>query len=172
MKKYLIVDGYNVINAWRDVFDLDRITLEDSRQKLLNILSDYQGYSGMGIIVVFDAHMVANGLGSIASHDNIRVIYTKENQTADEFIERFVKNHGAGISVTVVTADYLEQRTVFSKGGLRMTPGELKDEIFAKRDDGKIKGAGKKQRDFLENRLTGEQRSMFEALRRARDELD
>lgn len=172
MKKYLIVDGYNVINSWRDIFDLERNPLEDSRQKLLNILSDYQGYSDIGIIVVFDAHMVPDGLGSISSHDNIRVIYTKENQTADGFIERFVKNHGAGISVTVVTADYLEQRTVFSKGGLRMTPTELKNEVFTQRDDGKRISDGKRQRDFLENRLTGEQRSMFEALRRTRDELD
>ncbi len=172
MRKYLIVDGYNVINSWRDIFKLDQMSLEEARDKLLNMLSDYQGYSGLGMIVVFDAHMVPEGLGSIVAHDNIRVIYTRENQTADGFIERFVKNHGAGMTLTVVTADYLEQKTVFSKGGLRMTPGELKNELNATRDDGRTGKGAVRDRDFLENRLTGEQRSIFEALRRTRDEIN
>lgn len=170
MRKYLIIDGYNVINSWQDVFNLNQISLENARDKFLILLSDYQGYSGLGIIVVFDAHMVHKGFGSIEAYDNIRVIYTKENQTADGFIERFVKNHGAGMDLTVVTADYLEQKTIFSKGGLRMTPRELKNELVAKRKDGQIKKEPTIDRNFLESRLTCEQRDIFEALRRTRDE--
>lgn len=169
MREYLIIDGYNIINSWDDIFDLDKLSLEDARIKLLDILSDYQGYSGNRLVVVFDAYKVKDGLGSLDIHDNIKVIYTKENQTADNFIERFVKNYGAGKMIRVATGDYLEQKTILQKGGLRMTPTELKIEVNNSKKNISNKRHRRKERNFLENRLTGEQRSVFEAMRRSRD---
>ena len=168
MKEYLIVDGYNIINSWGSIFDLGSLTMEEARKKLLDMLSDYQGCSGKRIVVVFDAHMVKEGLGSLDTHDNIKVIFTREGQTADNFIERFVKGYGAGKSIMVATGDYLEQKTVLQKGGYRMTPEELRSEIQSMKKDRRKKERSRKERDFLENRLTGEQRSLFEAMRRSR----
>lgn len=88
--EYLVVDAYNVINAWNDVFDMRKEKLEDCRLKLLDILSDYQGYKKANIIVVFDAHMVSGSQEKEEIYDNITVVYTKENETADNYIERFV----------------------------------------------------------------------------------
>jgi len=169
MKEYLIIDGYNIINSWDDIFDLDTLSLEESRIKLLDILSDYQGYSGSRMVVVFDAYKVKDGLGSLDIHDNIKVIYTKENQTADNFIERFVKNYGAGKMIRVATGDYLEQKTILQKGGFRMTPAELKTEVLESKNRHSNKKHKRKERNFLESRLTGEQRNIFEAMRRSRD---
>lgn len=169
MKEYLIIDGYNIINSWTGFFDLSVLSMEEARKKLLDILSDYQGYSGRRIVVVFDAHKVKEGLGSLDIHDNIKVIFTRENQTADSFIERFVKNYGAGKIIHVATGDYLEQKTVLQKGGFRMTPSELKIEVIKAKSSSSNRKTKRRDRDFLENRLSGEQRSIFEALRRSRD---
>jgi len=168
MGEILVIDGYNIINAWPDYFDLEKISMEDARKKLLDILSDYQGYSGHKIIVVFDAHMVKDGKGSLDLHDNINVVFTKENQTADSLIERFVAGYGRRRTIRVATADYLEQKTVLDKGGLRMTPDELKYDIGTMRRKRHSHERKPTQRDFLESRLTGEQKSIFESLRRMR----
>jgi len=169
MKEYLIIDGYNIINSWGDFFNLNELSLEEARVKLLDILSDYQGYSGRRVVVVFDAYKVKDGLGSIDTYDNLQVIYTRENQTADNFIERFIKDFGAGRTIHVATGDYLEQKTVLQKGGFRITPAELKNEILNSKKNHSNKKTKRKERNFLESRLTGEQRSIFEAMRRSRD---
>jgi predicted RNA-binding protein with PIN domain len=169
MREYLIIDGYNIINSWADMFNLNILSMEEARKKLLDMLSDYQGYSGCRLVVVFDAYKVKDGLGSLGIYDNIKVIFTKENQTADNFIERYVKNYGAGKVIRVATGDYLEQKTILQKGGFRMTPAELKAEVNkSKRSILHSRNRGAEQ-NFLENQLTGEQRSIFEDLRRRRD---
>lgn len=124
-----MVDGYNVINAWKDVFNLEKELFGDTRDKLLNILSNYQGYKKMEIIVVFDAHMVKGSQEKKESFDNLTVVFTKENQTADNYIERFVYRFGSINTIRVVTSDYLEQTIILSNGGIRMTPRELQEEI-------------------------------------------
>ncbi|MFA5342200.1 MAG: NYN domain-containing protein [Clostridia bacterium] len=130
--EYLLVDGYNIINAWRSVFDKSD-PLEDNRKALCELLSDYQGYTDLKIVVIFDAHLVPEGKGSLINHDKIKVIFTKSNQTADNFIERFVVDSHYREKITVVTNDYMEQKTVLQKGALRMTASELQHEIFTKR---------------------------------------
>lgn len=127
--EYLVIDGYNVINAWRQVFDLQRESLEDCRQKLLDMLSNYQGYKKINIIVVFDAHLLKGSQLKTEQYDHITVVYTKEHQTADHFIERFVYETPSKYKVRVVTSDYLEQTMVLSNGGVRVTPRELLHEI-------------------------------------------
>jgi predicted RNA-binding protein with PIN domain len=129
--EYLVIDGYNVINQWTDLFDLPNEPLEDCRDRLLNMLSNYQGYKNIEIIVVFDAYLQKRGQDRIQEFDTIKVVYTKEGETADNFIERFVYLNGRSNSVRVVTSDFLEQIITMSSGGIRMSPRELKLEIQA-----------------------------------------
>lgn len=128
--EYLIVDGYNIINAWNDVFDLERESFEECRERLLNTLSNYQGFKKINIIVVFDAQLVKGGQEKQENFDNLTVVFTKENETADNYIERFVHKMGNTHRISVATSDYLEQTMVLSNGGTRMSPGELKEEIY------------------------------------------
>lgn len=127
--EYLLVDGYNIINSWRDVFDLGREPLEDCRDRLANILSNYQGFKKLNILLVFDAHQVRGSHEKEVSFDKIKIIYTKENETADNYIEKFVHRLGNTHTIRVVTSDYLEQTMVLSNGGIRITPSELRDEL-------------------------------------------
>lgn len=127
--EYLIVDGYNIINSWEDIFNLKKDSLEECRDKLLNILSNYQGYKKNNIIVVFDAHMVKGSQEKHERYDNLTVVFTKENETADNYIEKFVYKMGNTHTIRVVTSDYLEQTIVLNNGGIRITPRELKQEI-------------------------------------------
>ncbi|HHW48083.1 MAG TPA: NYN domain-containing protein [Clostridiaceae bacterium] len=128
--EYLVIDGYNLINAWNDVFDLENDTLEDCRDKLVNMLSNYQGYKNINVIIVFDAHMVKGSKEKEETFDNIKIVFTKENETADNYIERFVYKHANDNVIRVVTSDYLEQRMVLISGGVRVSPRELKEELF------------------------------------------
>lgn len=130
--EYLLVDGYNIINAWTGIFNKDN-PLEDNRKILCDLLSDYQGYTDLRIVVVFDAHLVPEGKGSLLNHDKIKVVFTMSNQTADTFIQRFVVKNLYADKITVVTNDYMEQKTVLQKGALRMTANELLNAIFTKR---------------------------------------
>ena len=127
--EYLIIDGYNIINAWTDIFDIKRDSLEDCRDKLLQIFSNYQGHSDSIICVVFDAHMVKGSKLKEERYDNILVIYTSENETADQYIERFVYKMSSDVTIRVATSDYLEQRIVLSSGGTRVSARELKQEV-------------------------------------------
>ncbi len=152
--EYLLVDGYNIINAWRSIFDKSS-PLEDNRKALCELLSDYQGYTDLKIVVIFDAHLVCEGKGSLINHDKIKVVFTKNNQTADNFIERFVVESHYGEKITVVTNDYMEQKTVFQKGALRMTASELQNEIFTKR---KNASCMQKETNFIIDNLDNEQK--------------
>lgn len=127
--EYMLVDGYNIINAWRDVFNVDREPLEDCRDRLASMLSNYQGYRNLNIILVFDAHLLKGSQEKEINFDNIKIIYTKENESADNYIEKFVHKLGNTYTIRVVTSDYLEQTMVFSNGGIRMSPRELREEL-------------------------------------------
>ncbi|MBP7344759.1 MAG: NYN domain-containing protein [Clostridia bacterium] len=152
--EYLLVDGYNIINAWRSIFDKNS-SLEDNRKALCDLLSDYQGYTDLKIVVIFDAHLVPEGKGSLINHDKIKVIFTKSNQTADNFIERFVVDAHYGEKITVVTNDYMEQKTVLLKGALRMTASELQHEIFTRRKSASI---NIKESNYIIDNLDNEQK--------------
>lgn len=128
--EYLIVDGYNLINAWNDIFKLKSNSLEDCRNRLFALLSNYQGYKKKNIIVVFDAYLVKGSLEKKEVYDNITIIFTKENETADNYIEKFVYNFSSTNKITVVTSDYLQQTIVLNCGGIRMSTREFKSEIF------------------------------------------
>ena len=115
-KKYLLVDGYNIIYAWDDLKELLDTNVDAARGKLLDEMSNYQGMKGMELIVVFDAYRVKGHETEITDYMNIHVVYTKEAETADHYIEKFAHENGRKYNVTVATSDGLEQ--VIIRGGL------------------------------------------------------
>lgn len=133
VKEYLFVDGYNIINTWDDLKEKQKYDLEEARDELLEILADYHHYSGIEIIVVFDAHLVKGNSGSEFNYKGIKVVFTKENETADHYIERTLDSLGRIKRIRVATSDWLEQQMVLSRGGIRISARELEVEIFNER---------------------------------------
>lgn len=129
-KEYLFVDGYNVINAWENLKKKASISLEEARIELLEILSEYHHYSGIEIIVVFDAHLVKGNNGTEDFYKGVKIIYTKENETADNYIERTLDSIGRIKRVRVATSDWMEQQIVLARGGTRISARELEVEIY------------------------------------------
>lgn len=167
--EYLVIDGYNVINAWRDIFNVEQEPLEDCRDKLLHILSNYQGYKKTNVIVVFDAHLVKGSQEKQENFDNITVVFTKENETADNYIERFVYKNGSTDLIRVVTSDYLEQRMILNKGGVRVTPQELKNEIMKTgKNMGNVSGNKYTGDNAIMSRIHPELREKLEKMRRGK----
>lgn len=128
-KEYLFVDGYNIINAWGELKELSNISLETAREELINIMAEYQSYSGVKVIVVFDAHLVRQNSGTKDNVKNIEIVYTKENETADHYIERRLDQIGRTETVRVATSDWMEQQIILGRGGTRVSARELKIEI-------------------------------------------
>lgn len=125
MKQILIVDGYNMIGAWPELRQVAEQSLEDARDILIEMLANYQGYSGKKIIIVFDAYQVP-GLGVTYDHHRLDIRYTKAKETADECIERLVTQlTGRRTQVFVATSDHVEQSVTFGKGALRISAREL-----------------------------------------------
>lgn len=128
-KEYLLVDGYNIIFAWDDLRDLANDNLEAARVKLADILCNYQGYKKNEVILVFDGHKSKGNLGSIIHYHNIDIVYTKEAETADQFIEAVTQQMARKCQIRVATSDALEQIIILGKGASRVTARELKIEI-------------------------------------------
>lgn len=125
----LFVDGYNIIGAWPELERLKNQNISIARDKLIEVLSEYQAYYQRRVIVVYDA-LYVKGQESRLAMQNVEVIFTKEDETADECIERLVKEFKTVLNqVYVATSDYLEQRTIFSRGALRISAHELKVQI-------------------------------------------
>ncbi len=128
-EKYLLVDGYNIIYAWEDLNELAKIDMGAARGKLLDILSNYQGYRKMNLIVVFDAYKVENGQEHIERFHNIHVVFTKEAETADAYIEKTVHQIGSKGEVSVATSDGAEQVIIFGAGATRVSARDLRKDI-------------------------------------------
>lgn len=121
----LLVDGYNVIYSWDELSELAKENLDVARSRLIDILSDYQGYKQCLLILVFDAYKVKDNVGTLSQEHNIYVVYTKEAQTADMYIERATHKLSADYQVVVATSDALEQMIVLGNGGRRISSREL-----------------------------------------------
>lgn len=121
----LVVDGYNVIGDWKELEALKQKDIGQARSRLLDILSEYQGFTKIRVIVVFDA-LYVKGKETRQNENNVEIIYTKEEETADECIEKLIKSlKNIKNQVYVATSDYMEQRTIFSRGALRISAREL-----------------------------------------------
>ena len=127
----LLVDGYNVIHSWDELRDIAEVNLDNARERLIDILGNYQGYKQNTIIVVFDAYKVKGNTGSTQQIHNMHIVYTKEAQTADMYIERATHDLSQNYTVIVATSDALEQMIVIGRGARRMSSRELKLEVEA-----------------------------------------
>ena len=129
LPEYLLVDGYNIIFAWDELNALAKDSLEAARHKLMDILCNYQGYQKCNLILVFDAYRVPGSPGSIEQYHNIHVVYTKEAETADMFIEHVTHEIGKGRRVRVATSDGMEQIIILGHGALRVSARMFHEEV-------------------------------------------
>ncbi len=129
LPEYLLVDGYNVIFAWEDLSELAKTSIAGAREKLQDILCNYQGYRQCQVILVFDAYRVEGHTEEVFHYHNIDVVYTREAETADSYIERTAHQIGRKYRVTVATSDGLEQIIIRGQGCVTMSSRELKEEI-------------------------------------------
>lgn len=128
-KEYLLVDGYNVIFAWEELNELAKASIDAARNKLMDILSNYQGFTGCTLILVFDAYKVKGSQGEVQKYHNIYVVYTKEAETADQYIEKTTHEIGRKYKVTVATSDALEQVIVMGQGAYRISARDFYEEV-------------------------------------------
>lgn len=128
-KEYLLVDGYNIIFAWEELRELSEVSIDGARGRLLDILCNYQGMRGCEVIAVFDAYRVKGHDTEVSDYHNIHVVYTKEAETADQYIERFSHENGRKYDVTVATSDGLEQIIIRGQGCRLLSARELEKEI-------------------------------------------
>ena len=128
-EEYLLVDGYNIIFAWEELRELSKVTIDGARQKLMDILCNYQGYKKCTLILVFDAYKVTGNTGEAINYHNIHVVYTKEAETADQYIEKLAHKIGRQYHVTVATSDGLEQLIIYGQGCHLMSARDLKEEV-------------------------------------------
>lgn len=128
-EEYLLVDGYNIIFAWKELKALADVNIDSARDKLMDILCNYQGYKKTNVILVFDAYKVHGGQGAVSKYHNIHVVYTREAETADQYIEKVTHEIGKKHNVTVATSDRLEQMIVWGQGAKRLSAQGLWEEI-------------------------------------------
>ena len=135
LDEYLLVDGYNIIFAWPELNELSKDNLDSARRKLMDILCNYQGYKGCNLILVFDAYKVKGNPGSVEKYHNIYVVYTKEAETADQYIEKTVHDmhqtppNKGRYRVIVATSDALEQMIVWGNGAQRISALGFKADV-------------------------------------------
>ncbi|MBR2481457.1 MAG: NYN domain-containing protein, partial [Oscillospiraceae bacterium] len=122
-------DGYNLIFAWDELAELGREDIGAARHRLKEILSNYRGYTGCELILVFDGYLVKGNLGSTEEHHGIHVVYTKEGETGDLYIERLTNEIGKNDAVRVATSDAMIQMAALRDGVQRMSSRELIEEI-------------------------------------------
>lgn len=173
-KEYLLVDGYNIIFAWKDLKELSNINIEAARNKLMDILSNYQGYKKQTLILVFDAYKVPGNPGEIMKYHNIHVVYTKEAETADQYIEKTVHEIGHRYRVTVATSDALEQMIILGQGAQRISANGLFEEIQSVNQEIRREHLGKSKNSthYLFENLPEEMVDFIDDVRMGRKEFD
>ena len=127
--EYVLVDGYNIIFAWDELKDLARTDLDQARQRLVDILRNYQAFRSCPVILVFDAYKVKNNPGSVETLGGLSIVYTKEAETADMYIEKVTHELGRKHQVRVATSDGLEQMIILSHGALRVSATSFHEEV-------------------------------------------
>lgn len=168
MNGILLVDGYNVISSWPELAKLKDSDLSHARDRLIAVLSEFQSLCDIQVIVVFDAHLVKNGVEVREDDQGIEVIYTREGVTADNWIERYAALHHleGDIPLFVVTYDWLEQRIISSHGAYRVTPDELRQEILRIKKAEKRKFEGRYDPVLLDQHISSTTKKVLEKWRR------
>ena len=172
-KEYLLVDVYNIIFAWEDLKELAAVNIDGAREKLMDILCNYQGFKKSTLILVFDAYKVKGNPGSVETYHNIHVVYTKEAETADQYIEKTVHEIGRKYRVTVATSDQLEQVIILGQGGQRMSARELLEDVIEVshqiRETARQKSSSEK--NYLFDHLDEETATRMERIRLGEEEV-
>ncbi|MDU1315195.1 MAG: NYN domain-containing protein [Clostridium septicum] len=169
--KIIFVDGYNVVNSWPNLKSEKEHNFQGTRQNLIDILHNYGVYNDCKIVIVFDAHKVS---GSIEKKEfinkNISVVFTKDGETADAYIEREVHSLGRKFEVYVVTSDWLEQQTIFQRGAIRISALEFYNDII--QTELRINNKAKKNiidnKNHLGDNVNSEVLIKLEAMRRSK----
>ncbi|NFA43282.1 NYN domain-containing protein [Clostridium botulinum] len=129
--KIIFVDGYNVINSWPDLKIKKNNNFDGARRSLIDTMHNYGVYNDCKVIIVFDAHKVLGSIQKVeAVNKNLSIIFTKDGETADSYIEKEVNLLGRKYEIIVVTSDWLEQQTIFQRGAVRMSSLEFYNEVL------------------------------------------
>lgn len=159
--EYLLVDGYNIIFAWKELNELAQSNMDSAKYRLLDILCNYQGIRKCNLIVVFDAYRVVGHQTEVMDYHNIHVVYTKEAETADQYIEKFSFNHSHKYAITVATSDGVEQVIIRGQGCRLLSARELEEEVERMNDTIRT--------DYLENQI-GSKNRLFDSLTKEQEE--
>ena len=171
-EEYLLVDGYNILFAWEDLSVLAEENLEAARGRLADLLCNYQGYRKCTVILVFDAYKVEGNPGEVIKYHNIYIVYTKEAETADQYIEKTVRRIGKHHSVTVATSDALEQVIILSQGAGRLSAAGLREELERTAEEMRAEylRAGAQERNYLFDYLDQDLAEKMEEIRTDRNQ--
>lgn len=169
MRPLLIVDGYNVIGAWREA-EKERWSIDECRDRLLRLLEDYSGYSGEDVVLVFDGYQSDRKTRTEEQFGNLTLVYTRHGETADSYIERLVAQTPKYRAVSVATSDGLEQSQVLSTGAIRLTSRELLRELRHLRQRGmeQHRTVSAAPKASLASRLPQDTLNALEAMRRGK----
>ncbi|MFD3155598.1 NYN domain-containing protein [Haloimpatiens sp. FM7330] len=166
--RYIFVDGYNVINSWPELRNIKQHNFEGARQALIDNIQEYATFKGYKVFLVFDAHKVPASIEKKEKIGNVIVVFTKEGETADSYIEKKVNNIGRKKDVLVVTSDCLEQQVTFQRGATRMSSSEFYCEVNAVKSN--IKHKTQKQysinKNWLEDSIDDKILEKLEKIRR------
>ena len=163
----LLVDGYNIIGAWSELNELKQKDLAAARDRLVELMAEYQGYTGYRVIVVFDAYYV-QGIARKYKNYKVEVLFTRENETADERIEKLaIELNNIKTQIHVATSDFTEQWAIFGQGALRKSARELLTEVkvIEKKIERKVRNSSEK-RPASKIQLSEEVAEIFEKWRR------
>ena len=152
MKEYLILDGYNVINGWPKIQKVAGVNLDEARLALIDLMAEYKSFKGIEIIVVFDAYLVKGRKKLKERIKGVDVVYTKERETADSYIERLTTELSERNQVSVVTNDWAEQQIILGSGASRITVRELVLDFDAAK--GKIHRSSEKLGKIMSNSIS------------------
>ncbi|HBI27173.1 MAG TPA: NYN domain-containing protein [Peptococcaceae bacterium] len=170
----LLVDGYNVINSWPELSELKEQDIAHARDLLVAYLSEFQALCGIQVIVVYDAHFVKRGVVQSENSHGVEMIYTKEGETADNWIERYAAQHQRSglvkedrLPLFVSTYDGMEQRIIAAQGAHRVTPGELREDIQNLKTSGaSLLSKRADERVLLDHHLSDKTKEVLEKWRR------
>ena len=169
MRNYLFVDGYNIVNAWTELKETSGSNLQQARETLIEQMIEYQSYMGERVIIVFDAHLVKGSNQNNEIYNGVEVVFTKEHQTADSYIEKQVEQltRNRKNKVRVATSDWAEQQFVLGSGATRISARELRIEMeqVKKNIRKKAEEIGR-NRSALEDRLDDQTVQILEKWRR------
>jgi len=149
--RIVLVDGYNVVNSWPKLNDTKDISFDSARDELIGSMKNYSSFTGDRVYVVFDAHLKPGSLEKEEKQGNVFIVFTKEGETADSYIERFVNEKGRKNNLCVVTSDLAEQQLIFQRGATRMSSLEFLQDVIKIEEE--IKNIHKKKYIHSKNEL-------------------